>query len=221
MPAMERGPARFGRHEHADRGRHERRLPLQPGGHGRPPAFEPAGQLPDVYFDTAAVIIALILLGRLLEARAKAGTTEAIKKLIGLQPRTARIVRDGAELEVSVDDVRQGDEVLVHPGERIPVDGVVIEGNSTIDESMLTGESVPVEKATGDEVDRRNGQQGRLGPVPGHQGRERDGAGPDHPAGRGGTGIQGADPAHRRPGVGPLRAGGASRSQCFRLPFGS
>jgi len=117
-----------------------------------PGVFKAAGVLPDVYFDTAAVIIALILLGRLLEARARAGTTEAIKKLIGLQPRTATIVRDGAELEVPVDDVRPGDEVLVRPGQKVPVDGVVIEGRSTIDESMLTGESLPVEKAQGDEV---------------------------------------------------------------------
>ena len=117
-----------------------------------PRVFEPAGQLPDVYFDTAAVIIALILLGRLLEARAKVGTTAAIKKLVGLQPRTARIIRDGAEVEIPVDDVRPGDEVLVRPGEKVPVDGLVIEGRSTIDESMLTGESVPVEKAPGDEV---------------------------------------------------------------------
>jgi Cu+-exporting ATPase len=117
-----------------------------------PRAFEPAGQLPDLYFDTAAVIIALILLGRLLEARAKSGTTEAIKKLIGLQPHTARILRNGKELEVPVDEVRPGDEVLVRPGEKVPVDGAVIEGHSTIDESMLTGESLPVEKAPGDEV---------------------------------------------------------------------
>jgi len=117
-----------------------------------PGAFEPPGSLPDVYFDTAAVIIALILLGRLLEARAKAGTTAAIKKLIGLRPRTARIVRDGAEVEIPVDDVRPGDEVVVRPGEKVPVDGVVVEGHSTLDESMLTGESVPVEKAPGDEV---------------------------------------------------------------------
>jgi P-type Cu+ transporter len=117
-----------------------------------PGIFEPAGELPDVYFDTAAVIIALILLGRLLEARARAGTTEAIRKLIGLRPRTATIVRDGEELEVPVDDVRPNDEVLVRPGEKVPVDGVVIDGHSTIDESMLTGESVPVEKAKGDEV---------------------------------------------------------------------
>jgi Cu+-exporting ATPase len=117
-----------------------------------PGAFEPAGELPDVYFDTAAVIIALILLGRLLEARAKAGTTAAIKKLVGLRPRTARVVRDGAEVEIPVDDVRPGDEVVVRPGEKVPVDGLVVEGHSTLDESMLTGESVPVEKAPGDEV---------------------------------------------------------------------
>jgi Cu+-exporting ATPase len=117
-----------------------------------PRVFEPAGRLPDLYYDTAAVIIALILLGRLLEARARAGTTEAIRKLIGLQPRTARIVRDGAELEIPVDQVLSGDEVLVRPGEKVPVDGIVLDGHSTIDESMLTGESVPVEKAPGDEV---------------------------------------------------------------------
>ena len=117
-----------------------------------PGAFAPAGELPDVYFDTSAVIIALILLGRLLEARARAGTTEAIKKLLGLRPRTARIVRDGVDLEVPVDEVEQGDDVLVRPGEKVPVDGIVTEGHSTIDESMLTGESVPVEKAPGDEV---------------------------------------------------------------------
>ncbi len=117
-----------------------------------PGAVAHGGELPDVYFDTAAVIIALILLGRLLEARARAGTTEAIKKLLGLQPRTARVIRDGAELELPVDQVRIGDEVTVRPGERVPVDGIVVEGHSTIDESMLTGESLPVEKEPGDEV---------------------------------------------------------------------
>jgi P-type Cu+ transporter len=117
-----------------------------------PRIFESTGELPAVYFDTAAVIIALILLGRLLEARARAGTTEAIKKLIGLQPRAATILRDGVEREVAVDDVRPGDEVLVRPGQKVPVDGIVVHGHSTIDESMLTGESVPVEKAPGDEV---------------------------------------------------------------------
>lgn len=105
-----------------------------------------------VYFETAAVIITLIKLGKFLEARAKGRTSEAIKKLMGLRAKTARVVRDGAELEVPVDDVRVGDLVLVRPGEKIPVDGVVIEGRSTADESMLTGESLPVEKQPGDQV---------------------------------------------------------------------
>lgn len=102
-----------------------------------------------VYFETAAVIIVLIVLGKFLEARAKGQTSEAIKKLMGLRAKTARIIRDGAEIDVPVDDVRVGDVVIVRPGEKVPVDGVVIEGRSTIDESMLTGESMPVEKAPG------------------------------------------------------------------------
>lgn len=103
-----------------------------------------------VYFETAAVIITLIKLGKFLEARAKGRTSEAIKKLMGLRAKTARVVRDGIEAEIAVDDVRIGDVVLVRPGEKIPVDGVVIEGRSTVDESMLTGESLPVEKKPGD-----------------------------------------------------------------------
>jgi len=105
-----------------------------------------------VYFETAAVIITLIRLGKFLEARARGRTSEAIKKLLGLRAKTARIIRDGMEAEVSIDDVRVGDVVLVKPGETIPVDGVVIEGRSVIDESMLTGESLPVEKKQGDAV---------------------------------------------------------------------
>lgn len=105
-----------------------------------------------VYFETAAVIITLIKLGKYLEARAKGRTSEAIKKLMGLQARTARIVRAGEEMEVPVEEVRAGDVVLVRPGEKIPVDGVVIEGRSSVDESMLTGESLPVEKSPGDPV---------------------------------------------------------------------
>jgi Cu+-exporting ATPase len=103
-----------------------------------------------VYFETAAVIITLIRLGKFLEARAKGRTSEAIKKLMGLRAKTARIVRDGAELEVPVDEVHVGDLVLVRPGETIPVDGVVVEGRSAVDESMLTGESLPVEKSPGE-----------------------------------------------------------------------
>jgi len=105
-----------------------------------------------VYFETAAVIITLIRLGKFLEARAKGRTSEAIKKLMGLRAKTARVIRDGHEQEVSVDDVRVGDLVLVHPGEKIPVDGVVVDGRSSVDEAMLTGESLPVEKGPGDPV---------------------------------------------------------------------
>lgn len=105
-----------------------------------------------VYFETAAVIITLIRLGKYLEVRAKGRTSEAIKKLMSLQARQARVLRDGVEREVPVEDVRVGDLVIVRPGEKIPVDGVVVEGRSAADESMLTGESMPVEKGPGDQV---------------------------------------------------------------------
>jgi len=102
-----------------------------------------------VYFEAAGVIIALILLGKMLEARAKGRTSEAIKRLIGLQSKTATVLRDDREVEVSVDSVMPGDVIVVRPGERVPVDGKIVSGASTIDESMLTGESAPVEKASG------------------------------------------------------------------------
>ncbi|HSL31985.1 MAG TPA: heavy metal translocating P-type ATPase [Anaerolineales bacterium] len=105
-----------------------------------------------VYYETAAVIITLIKLGKFLEARAKGRTSEAIKKLMGLRAKTARVERGGVEAEVPVDDVRVGDVVLVKPGETIPVDGIVMDGRSAVDESMLTGESLPVEKKPGDPV---------------------------------------------------------------------
>ena len=107
---------------------------------------------PPVYFEAAGVIIALILLGNLLESRARGRASEAIRRLVRLQPRTARIVRDGIEAEVPISEVRLGDEVLVRPGEKVPVDGVVRDGSSAVDESMLTGESIPVDKAPGDKV---------------------------------------------------------------------
>ena len=105
-----------------------------------------------LYFETGAVIITLIKLGKLLEARAKGATGAAIRSLMALRPANARVIEDGVEREVSVDAVRRGDLVLVRPGERIPVDGVVVEGRSAVDESMLTGEGLPVEKGPGDEV---------------------------------------------------------------------
>ena len=106
----------------------------------------------DVYFETAAVIITLIRLGKYLEARAKGRTSEAIKKLLSLKAKTAHILRDGAEVDVPVDEVRTGDLVLVRPGEKVAVDGVIVEGHTSVDESMLTGESMPVEKSQGDAV---------------------------------------------------------------------
>lgn len=117
-----------------------------------PSFFKSGGIKPEVYFDTSAIIITLILLGRLLEARAKGQTSEAIKKLIGLQPKTARIRRDGKEMDIPVEEVLVGDEILVRPGEKIPVDGVVLEGKSAVDESMITGESIPAKKEAGDEI---------------------------------------------------------------------
>jgi Cu+-exporting ATPase len=108
--------------------------------------------MPPVYFEAAAIIIALILLGRMLEARARARTGEAIRALMGLQARTARVIRGGREADVPVEQVAPGDLVLVRPGEKIPVDGVIRDGASAVDESMLTGESLPVEKAPGDTV---------------------------------------------------------------------
>jgi len=105
-----------------------------------------------VYFETAAVIIVLIKLGKLLEVRAKGRTSEAIKKLMGLRAKTARIVRNNVEMEVQIEDVKVGDIVMVRPGEKIPVDGVIVDGRSSVDESMLTGESMPVEKGPGSAV---------------------------------------------------------------------
>jgi Cu+-exporting ATPase len=117
-----------------------------------PSFFRKAGIAPAVYFDTSAFIIVLILFGRVLEARAKGQASEAIKKLMGLQPRTASIWKDGREADIPVEEVQAGDVIIVRPGEKIPVDGIVETGKSSVDESMLTGESMPVRKAAGDEV---------------------------------------------------------------------
>ncbi|HEX2952820.1 MAG TPA: heavy metal translocating P-type ATPase [Bacillota bacterium] len=106
----------------------------------------------DLYFEASAVIITLILLGKYLEAVAKGKTSEAIKKLMGLRAKTARIVRDGMEVDIPIDEVEAGMIIVVRPGEKVPVDGKIVEGQSALDESMLTGESLPVEKKVGDEV---------------------------------------------------------------------
>ncbi len=115
------------------------------------PAVLPVG-LREVYFEAVGVIITLILLGRLFEARAKAGTGQAIRQLIGLQARTARVIRSGAETDIPVEDVVAGDVVIVRPGEKVPVDGEVVDGESSVDESMVTGEPIPVTKRVGDTV---------------------------------------------------------------------
>lgn len=117
-----------------------------------PQWFITQGLKPDVYFEAASVIIALILLGRLLENRAKGQTSEAIRKLMGLQAKTARVIRNGKEVDIPIAQVVEGEIILVRPGEKIPVDGEIIDGSSTIDEAMVTGESLPVKKQPGDEV---------------------------------------------------------------------
>lgn len=117
-----------------------------------PQWFIAQGLNPDVYFEAASVIIALLLLGRLLEDRAKGQTSEAIRKLIGLQARTARVIRQGREIDLPIAQVMVGDVILVRPGEKIPVDGEIVDGRSTIDEAMVTGESLPVTKQVGDKV---------------------------------------------------------------------
>lgn len=109
-------------------------------------------KIPELYFETAAFLITFVVLGKWLEARAKGGTSEAIKKLMGMKPKTARVIRNNIEADLSLDEVIVGDIVVVHPGEKIPVDGEVIKGSSSVDESMLTGESIPVEKNIGDSV---------------------------------------------------------------------
>src|SRR5437867_4404875 len=117
-----------------------------------PGVFTAGGAIPQVYFDSSAAIITLILLGRVLEARAKGRTSEALTRLIGLRAKQARVIRDGRELDIPVEGVKVGDVVIVRPGEKVPVDGVILEGTSSLDESMLTGESMPVDKGPGDQV---------------------------------------------------------------------
>ncbi|WP_044642742.1 heavy metal translocating P-type ATPase [Risungbinella massiliensis] len=112
------------------------------------------GQAPhhqvELYFETSAILITLIVLGKLFEAQAKGRSSEAIKKLMGLQAKTALVIRDGEEVSIAMEEVVSGDTLVVKPGEKIPVDGIVVNGTSSVDESMLTGESIPVEKQTGD-----------------------------------------------------------------------
>ncbi|MFQ3613487.1 MAG: heavy metal translocating P-type ATPase [Cyanobacteriota bacterium] len=117
-----------------------------------PHYFHRQGLHPDVYYEVSAVVTTLILVGKWMEQRAKGQTSEAIRKLIGLQPKTARVIRNGREEDIPIREVQVGDQIRVRPGEKIPVDGVVLEGSSAVDESMVTGESLPIQKSVGDEV---------------------------------------------------------------------
>ena len=117
-----------------------------------PDAVASAGIEPVTYFDSATIIIGLVLLGRWLEARAKARTTGAIRGLIGLSPATARLIREGTDVEIALDDVQPGDMLRVRPGDKVPVDGLIVDGGSAVDASMLTGEPIPVMVGPGDEV---------------------------------------------------------------------
>ena len=110
------------------------------------------GMMKSLYFETSAIIITLVLLGKYFEAVAKGKTSEAIRKLAALQAKTARVVREGVEVDIPIEEVEIGDIVIVRPGEKVPVDGRIVEGHSSLDESMLTGESIPVDKQIGDMV---------------------------------------------------------------------
>ncbi len=116
------------------------------------PEIFPTEALAEVFYDVTAVVVALVNLGLALEIRAKGRSSEAIKKLMGLQAKTARVIRDGKEMDIPVEEVVLDDIIVVRPGEKVPVDGEIVEGSSAVDESMITGESIPVEKHTGDEV---------------------------------------------------------------------
>ncbi|MDF5755207.1 HAD-IC family P-type ATPase [Spongiactinospora sp. TRM90649] len=160
-------------------------------------------QAREVYFEAVGVILTLILLGRLLETRARAGTGEAIRKLIGLQARTARVRREGGEAEIGIDQVLPGDVVVVRPGEKVPVDGVILTGRSTLDESMVTGESIPVDKGPGDEVVGAtvNQRAPSRHPPTGRPTRHLDGAGTATPGRHGRTRL-GTSPRTRDSGRG-------------------
>ncbi len=120
----------------------------------------------EFYFESAAMILTLITVGKMLEARSKGKTTDALKSLMKLAPKTATLLRNGAEVTVPIEQVQKGDIFVVRPGENIPVDGVVLEGSSAVNESALTGESIPVDKAAGRQGERRHGQPVRLPAVP-------------------------------------------------------
>ena len=162
----------------------------------------------NLYFETAAMIPCLITVGKLLEAMSKGRTTDALKSLMKLAPKTAVLLRDGEEVEVDIGEVQVGDVFLVRPGENIPVDGVVLEGSSAVNEAALTGESIPVDKAEGDRLSAATLNQSGFLKGAGHARRGGHHAQPDHPHGERRRGHQGPHRPHRGPGLGRVRTGG-------------
>ena len=200
-------------HVHADRHGHRRRLGLQRRRDACaracfPPAFRSHGGTVAVYFEAAAVITVLVLLGQVLELRARERTSGAIRALLDLAPKTARRMRDdGSEEEIPLDDVAVGDRLRVRPGEKVPVDGEIVEGRSSFDKSMVTGESMPVTKGAGRQGDRRHDQPDRQLRHARREGRPRHDAGADRADGRDRAALARADPAAGRSGRRLVRAG--------------
>ena len=162
-----------------------------------------AAAVDGLYFETAGIIITLILLGKSLEARSKGKTSESIKRLMGLQPKTATIIHDGREIEIPIEEVEKGDLVMVRPGAKVPVDGEVVEGRSAVDESMLTGESMPIEKETRRRGRRREYEQLWQLHLPRDEGGSGHRIGPHHQARGGRPGLQGPrSPSSQTPGLG-------------------
>ena len=160
-----------------------------------------------LFFDTVILLAAFLNLGKYLEIRAKGRTSEAIKKLMGLQPRTATVIRDGEERETAIADVRVGDEVVVRPGEKIPVDGRVSAGTGYVDEAMISGEPLPVLKRDGDNVIGGTINKNSVLRFTAAKVGPGDAAGADHPAGPGGPGLEAAGAAPGRPGGRGLHPG--------------
>ena len=171
-----------------------------------PSVVQAAGLEPLTYFDSAAIVIGLVLLGRWLEARAKVRTVGAIRRLAALAPTSARRVDGDRDVEVPLETVVVGDLLRVRPGDKIPVDGIVVEGASAVDEALLTGEPIPAAKGPGDEVIGATAQHDRHVRHARHPRRSRHGARADHRARRARPGLEGADRAARRPDRRGVRA---------------
>lgn len=159
----------------------------------------------DLYFEGAATILTLITFGKWLEARSKSKTSEAITKLMDLAPKTATVERSGVEVEIPVEEVVPGDIVVIRPGQSIPVDGVILEGRTSVDESALTGESIPVEKTVDDRVIAATVNKNGFIKFRATRGGRRHHPGPDHPPGGGGFLLQGSHRQAGRPGGGGVR----------------